>query len=124
VITISRLFAPDLIVPKNLLRKPLILVQEGMTDPENIFFSHRAQIASGRSAALDWQYCNNRSVRRLRQVSLASEGYRDLFIRKGVKPEKIAVTGIPNFDNCQEYLKTIFRTRATSWLLRRTLGKT
>ena len=28
---------------------------------------------------------------------VASEGYRDLFISKGVKPEKIYVTGIPNF---------------------------
>ena len=30
---------------------------------------------------------------------VASEGYRERFIRKGVRPEKIRVTGIPNFDN-------------------------
>jgi hypothetical protein len=31
---------------------------------------------------------------------VASEGYRDFFIRKGARPEKIIITGIPNFDNC------------------------
>jgi len=30
---------------------------------------------------------------------VASEGYAQHFIRKGVRAEKIAVTGIPNFDN-------------------------
>jgi hypothetical protein len=30
---------------------------------------------------------------------VASEGYADLFIEKGVREEKISVTGIPNFDN-------------------------
>ena len=30
---------------------------------------------------------------------VASEGYADLFIGKGVHEDKIAVTGIPNFDN-------------------------
>ena len=30
---------------------------------------------------------------------VASDGYAELFVRKGVKDKKIAVTGIPNFDN-------------------------
>jgi hypothetical protein len=102
------LICTDLIVPKNLLNKPLILVQEGMTDPENIFFHIARKLrpvgmplwigstsTTGLSDAYD-KFC------------VASDGYRDLFIRKGVKPEKIAVTGIPNFDNCQEYLKNDF----------------
>ncbi len=42
---------------------------------------------------------------------VASEGYRDLFIRKGVRPEKIVVTGIPNFDNCRQYLTNDFPYR-------------
>jgi hypothetical protein len=33
---------------------------------------------------------------------VASEGYRDFFIRKGARPEKIIITGIPNFDNCEQ----------------------
>ena len=39
---------------------------------------------------------------------VASEGYRELFEMKGVKPEKIRVTGIPNFDNCAENLDNDF----------------
>jgi hypothetical protein len=39
---------------------------------------------------------------------VASEGYRELFIEKGIRPEKIVVTGIPNFDNCSEYLGNDF----------------
>jgi hypothetical protein len=34
---------------------------------------------------------------------VASEGYKKLFISKGIKEEKIEVTGIPNFDNCNKF---------------------
>jgi len=30
---------------------------------------------------------------------VASDGYRDLFLRKGVRPETLVVTGLPNFDD-------------------------
>jgi hypothetical protein len=39
---------------------------------------------------------------------VASEGYRDLFIGKGVRPEKIRVTGIPNFDDCASHVGNDF----------------
>jgi hypothetical protein len=42
---------------------------------------------------------------------VASEGYRDFFIRKGVRPEKIVVTGIPNFDDCRRYCSNDFPYR-------------
>jgi hypothetical protein len=91
----------DLIVPKNIRNKKIILVQEGMTDPEN-FMYHLVKIfklprylASTSTTGLSHAYI---------KFCVASEGYRDLFIRKGVKPETIVVTGIPNFDNCKEYL--------------------
>src|SRR5205085_7378489 len=31
------------------------------------------------------------------------DGYRDLFARRGADRAKMAVTGIPNFDNCARY---------------------
>jgi hypothetical protein len=43
-----------------------------------------------------------------RAFCVASEGYREFFIRKGVRPEKIVVTGIPNFDNCRRYCSNDF----------------
>lgn len=95
----------DLIIPKNIRNKKLILVQEGMTDPENLIFYMVKYLklprwmastsVTGLSNAYD-KFC------------VASEGYRELFIKKGVPPEKIEVTGIPNFDNCREFLKNNF----------------
>jgi hypothetical protein len=42
---------------------------------------------------------------------VASAGYRELFVRKGIRPEKIAVTGIPNFDHCAKYCANNFPHR-------------
>ena len=95
----------DLLVQKNIRNKKIILVQEGMTDPENLTyhlvknFGLPRWIAStsvtGISNAFD-KFC------------VASEGYRNLFIKKGVTPSKIEVTGIPNFDNCKEFIHNDF----------------
>ncbi len=90
----------DLIIPKNIKDKKIILIQEGMTDPENFAFylakylKFPRWIASTSTTGLSDAY---------NYFCVASEGYRDLFIRKGVKPEKIVVTGIPNFDNIEQY---------------------
>jgi hypothetical protein len=92
----------DLIVQSNIRNKRLLLVQEGITIPEDYtlwlvknlklprYLANTA--ATGLSDAYD-RFC------------VASNGYRDLFIHNGVKPEKIVVTGIPNFDNAQKALK-------------------
>ncbi len=98
----------DLIVQKNVRKKKIILVQEGMTDPENIIY-HLVRrlglpryLASTSTTGLSHNY---------HKFCVASEGYRDLFVRKGVSPEKIAVTGIPNFDNARQYLDNDFPHR-------------
>jgi hypothetical protein len=39
---------------------------------------------------------------------LASEGYRDLFVRHGVDPTRVAVTGIPTFDDYDSYIRNNF----------------
>lgn len=99
----------DLAVPGNLRGRPLVLVQEGMTDPEDLVFRlvkafrlppwlTTTSSATGLSHAYD-RFC------------VASEGYRDLFVHKGVRPEKIVVTGIPNFDNCDRFLENDFPHR-------------
>jgi hypothetical protein len=95
----------DLIIPKNILNSKIILVQEGMTDPEN-FLYHLVKklklpryLASTSTTGLSDSYD---------KFCVASEGYKELFIRKGVVPDKIEVTGIPNFDNCKEYLNNDF----------------
>lgn len=97
--------ATDLIVQNNICHKKIVLIQEGMTDPENIMF-HLVKwfklpryLASTAANGLSDAY---------QAFCVASAGYRDLFIRKGVRPEKIRVTGIPNFDNAAQYLDNDF----------------
>ncbi|HTP13526.1 MAG TPA: hypothetical protein VMM37_07840 [Bacteroidota bacterium] len=103
------LIPTDLIIPRNILNSHIVLVQEGMTDPENFAF-HLVKsvrflprwIASSAASGLSDLYD---------VFCVASDGYRELFIRKGVKPEKIVVTGIPNFDHCSQYLVNDFPYR-------------
>ena len=98
----------DLIVPSNLKNKKVVLVQEGMTDPETLAY-HLVKslklprwIASTAATGLSGSYD---------LFCVASEGYRELFIRKGVNPRKIRVTGIPNFDHASELVKNDFPYR-------------
>lgn len=101
----------DLMVQKNLRNKPVILVQEGMTDPEGIAYQvvrrlHKLGVprwlASTATTGLSDCYV---------KFCVASDGYRRHFVRKGVKAEKIAVTGIPNFDNAAVFLNNDFPHR-------------
>jgi hypothetical protein len=98
----------DLLVPRNVRGVRMVLVQEGMTDPE------------------DWRY---HLVRRLRlprflantsmtglsgayeAFCVASPGYRDLFLKKGADPAKLVVTGLPGFDNVATYRRNDFPHR-------------
>ncbi|WP_322509585.1 hypothetical protein [Anaerolinea sp.] len=98
----------DLIIQRNLRGTRILLVQEGMLEPEGWryhltralrlprFFANTA--ATGLSDAYH-RFC------------VASNGYREVFIRKGVNPAKIVVTGIPNFDNAVSYLNNDFPLR-------------
>jgi len=99
----------DLIIQKNIRHKRMVLVQEGITEPEGKLYRlwklfpflprYIANTATnGLSNAYDI-FC------------VASEGYRDHFIRKGVPSEKIAVTGIPNFDKLHRHLENNFPQR-------------
>jgi len=99
----------DVLVQKNIRGNRIVLVQEGITDPEDGAFRlvqrHRSLplwIAGTAATGLSDAY---------RAFCVASDGYRDLFIGKGAKPEKIVVTGIPNFDNCARYLDNTFPHR-------------
>lgn len=99
----------DLVVQKNIRDKPVVLIQEGMTDPEAFLFQLATRVpfmprwlAGTATNGLSDQYSF---------FCVASHGYRDLFIRKGVNPEKIRVTGIPNFDDCRKYCENDFPHR-------------
>jgi hypothetical protein len=98
----------DLIIPRNIRKNRIVLVQEGMTEPETLFyhmiklFSLPRWMASTSMTGLS----NNYDL-----FFVASKGYRELFISKGVEPTKMRVTGIPNFDNAVQYLHNDFPHR-------------
>jgi hypothetical protein len=99
----------DLLVPRSVRRQRLVLVQEGILDAtgpslplvQRLRFLPRwlaGTAASGLSLAYE-RFC------------VASPGYRDHFVSLGVPGERIAVTGIPNFDDCARYLSNDFPHR-------------
>jgi CDP-Glycerol:Poly(glycerophosphate) glycerophosphotransferase len=89
----------DITVPSNIKKFKTILVQEGMTDPPDwryhvTRFLHLYRwCASTSMTGLSHQYD---------YFCVASEGFRKQFIQRGINPNKIRVTGIPNFDNLNE----------------------
>ncbi len=95
----------DLVVPKNIRKKKIVLVQEGMTDPENwAYYLVKLHLMPRWSASTSAMGLSDAYIK----FCVASEGYKDLFIRKGVASDKLTVTGIPNFDNCAKYLNNSF----------------
>jgi hypothetical protein len=98
----------DIVVPDNVEDKPIVLVQEGMTDPEN----YRYQLV--RYLGLP-RYFANTSVTGLSHLYLrfcvASTGFKDVFVKKGVRAEKMVVTGIPNFDHAASFFDNDFPHR-------------
>lgn len=99
----------DLLVQRNLRGQRVVLVQEGITEPEGWAY-HLVK-----TFPFLPRYIANTATNGLSDAYLkffvASEGYRDLFIRKGVRPEKIVVTGIPNFDNVNKHFVNDFPYR-------------
>lgn len=86
----------DLLIQRNIRNKKIVLVQEGMTDPVNIFYYLSKYLGAPR-------YLASTSTAGLSDAydlfCVASHGYAEHFINNGCDAGKIAVTGIPNFDN-------------------------
>lgn len=95
----------DLYVPKNLRGKQIILVQEGILEPIDWRFYTAGILGLPRLLAdtsmmgLSHQY---------KYFCVFSEGYKKEFIKRGVKPDTIKVTSVPNFDNLKTHFKNDF----------------
>jgi hypothetical protein len=86
----------DLLIQKNIRNKRVVLVQEGITEPEGIMFHLVKWLKLPRYLA---NTATNGLSNEYDIFCVASQGYQELFVRKGVHERKIAVTGIPNFDD-------------------------
>lgn len=89
----------DLIVPRQIKKFKTILVQEGMTDPPDWRYHVTRFLGLGR-------WCASTSMTGLSHqydyFCVASEGFKELFVDRGVNPNKIVITGIPNFDDFEK----------------------
>jgi len=98
----------DLLIQKNIRNQRVILVQEGITEPESMIFHLVKWLRLPR-------YFANTSTNGLSNeydyFCVASKGYSDLFARKGVHEGKLVVTGIPNFDNVKTAHDNDFQLR-------------
>jgi len=100
----------DVVMPHNIDGAPVIVVQEGILDPRGFAWPLVSRFpnlvprwlvgtaASGLSGKYD-KFC------------VASQGYRDLFVSRGAAPDRVVVTGIPNFDDCAAHSKNDFPHR-------------
>jgi hypothetical protein len=86
----------DLLIQNNIRGKRVILVQEGITEPEGIMYHLVKWLKLPRWLA---NTSTNGLSNEFDIFCVASKGYAELFVRKGVQEKKIVVTGIPNFDN-------------------------
>ena len=95
----------DLLVQNNIHGKKIILVQEGMTEREDFMFTLVKHLKFPRFLA-------NTAATGLSDdydvFCVASKGYRDLFVQKGARADKLIVTGIPNFDHAEQYMENTF----------------
>ncbi|MDX2021992.1 MAG: hypothetical protein SF187_17275 [Deltaproteobacteria bacterium] len=91
----------DVIIPRNIKASRVVAVQEGITDPEQFWYWARRifPFIPRWTSGTAWTGTSNEYDR----MCVASEGYRQLFAKRGGDATKMVVTGIPNFDNCQEY---------------------
>jgi hypothetical protein len=100
----------DVTLPENLMGLPLLVVQEGITDPDNLFFSLVRRLpnavprwlAGTAATGLSGQYD---------RFCVASEGYKEFFVLRGAPADRVVVTGMPNFDDCQRFLNNDFPER-------------
>jgi len=127
----------DVYLQRNIRNAPIVLVQEGITDPESFAYHLITRfrflprwLAGTAATGLSDAY---------RLFCVASQGYREFFINNGARPSKIVVTGIPNFDDCRRYrinnfphhhyvlvctspLREVFRGEDREAFLRRAVG--
>lgn len=96
----------DAVLPRNILDKRIVMVQEGITDQQGWGYRLVKRfpfvprwVAVTQATGLSNQF---------ERFCVASEGYRRFFIRNGVHAEKIVVTGIPNFDDCEAFQQNDF----------------
>jgi hypothetical protein len=100
----------DQAIPREpLSTTPWILVQEGIQEPPNWrtrLWRILPVIPRGLTSTATFGLSD-----RYARFCVASEGYRRRYLAEGIAPEKLVVTGIPNFDNFERFRQNRFPYR-------------
>ncbi len=96
----------DVYLQRNIRNHKIVLVQEGIIEPESFMFNLVKHLGFLPRWMADTAMTGLSDA--YRAFCVASEGYRDFFIQRGARPEKIVVTGMPNFDNFRQYCTNDF----------------
>lgn len=100
------IFCSDMLVPKRIQQQRTAWVQEGMID-KMTWMSYVVK-----ALKLPSMLCFNTSLNgtsnKCDLYCAASEGYKEYISKMGTDASKVIVTGIPNYDNAQQYLKNNF----------------
>jgi len=87
----------DAIIPAGVSRVPWVLVQEGIMEQPNWrtwVWRYTRLMPRGIATTAVFGL-----TKRYEKFCVASEGYRKQFLAAGISPDKLVVTGIPNFDD-------------------------
>jgi len=99
----------DIIIPKNIRNLPIVVVQEGITDPKRFFYWARRVLPFIPRWTAGTAYTgasNNYTV-----FCVASEGYRTHYAERGADPARMVATGVPILDDCARFLDNNFPHR-------------
>lgn len=115
----------DIVIPKFFRKIKTVWLQEGMVDKVTTWSKIVKALHLPRWFAKGTAL--NGSSNKVDLCCVASEGYKDFFVKMGVSPEKIMVTGIPNFDNLEQHRHNDFPYKdyvlVTTSDIRETLSK-
>lgn len=102
-------YCSDMIIPARMRNCKTVWVQEGMVDRYTIV----SKIV--KKLGLPPSLCGNTSLNGSSNVCdiycAASQGYKKYFAQKGTDSNKIVVTGMPNYDDLEQFLNNDFPHR-------------
>ncbi len=99
-------YCSDMIVPNRLKQYKSVWVQEGMIDR----YTFKSELV--KRAGLPAYWCGdtslNGSSNKCDIYCVASAGYQQFFAARGTRASKMVVTGMPNYDNLEQYRNNDF----------------
>jgi hypothetical protein len=99
-------YCSDMIIPDRMLQTKTVWVQEGMIDKDTTLSQIINKLRLPPYLAVGTSL--NGSSNLCDIYFAASEGYKQRFSNLGTEEHKIIATGIPNFDNCGQFLNNDF----------------